>query len=275
MPVNQDGKPVDRIESGKDHQTGIAVWADANDDQQMQPDEIHSYKMDLGAWINGWYLPMTQSLIHYGTRYRLAPTGWTACGAPIYDPSTARKIAAPEDVEKDHGARGGMGAQLGCGTEGGKLMLYNDNYGAVHSDFECFDIETGKLKWTYPSNFTGVHGGHLAPPPQVGLIRGAYDIVGSVKLPDPVGDVFVIATDKGEWHILSGEGFYLSSLFQADPLKIQWPNPAIPGAIMDNVPPGMGAEDFGGSICATKDGQLYIQAGKTAFIDMKVFGRKP
>ena len=41
---------------------------------------------------------------------------------------------------------------------------------------------------------------------------------------------------------------------------------------MDNVPPGMGAEDFGGSICATRDGQLYVQAGKTAFINLKVVG---
>ena len=162
MPVNQEGQPVEVI-AGKDRQTGIAVWADANDDQKMQPEEIHSYKIDLGGWVNGWYLPVTQSLITYGTRYRLTPTEWTACGTPLYDPSTAKKIAAPDDVEKGQGSRGGMGAQLGCGTEDGKLMLYNDNYGVVHSDFQCFDIETGKLKWTYPSNYTGVHGGHLAP----------------------------------------------------------------------------------------------------------------
>ena len=226
--------------------------------------------MELGAWINGWYLPVTQTLINYGTQYRLAPTGWTACGAPKYDPSTATKIAAPAGPEGLQ--RGGMGAQLGCGSEGGKLMVYNGHYGAVHSDFECFDIDSGKLKWTYPSNYTGVHGGHLAPPPEVGMIRGAYDIVGSVKLPEPVGNLFAIATDKGEWHLLNEDGYYLSALFQADPLKIQWPSPAIPGAIMDNVPPGMGAEDFGGSISATKDGQLYVQAGKTAFINLKVVG---
>ncbi len=248
--------------------TGIAVWSDANDDQQQQPDEVHSYKKELGGWISGWYMPMTQSLINYGTRYRLAPTGWTACGAPIYDASSAKEIVAPADLD----GRGGMGAQLGCGSEDGKLMVYNSHYGAAHSDLVCFDIDTGQLKWRYPSNYVGVHGGHLAPPGEVGLIRAAYDIVGSVRLPDPIGNVFVIATDKGEWHLINGDGFYLSSLFQADALKIQWPNPATPGAIMDNVPPGMGAEDFGGSISATKDGQLYIQAGKTAFINIKVVG---
>ena len=41
---------------------------------------------------------------------------------------------------------------------------------------------------------------------------------------------------------------------------------------MDNVPPGMGAEDFGGSIAVTDKGELYLQAGKTAYINMKVVG---
>ena len=165
-----------------------------------------------------------------------------------------------------------MSARLGCGSEDGRLMVYNGHYAEDHSDFQCWDIESGKLAWTYPNNFVGVHGGHNAPPPAVGLIRGAYDLVGSVKLPDPVGNLFVIATDKGEWHLLNGEGFYISSLFQPDGLKVQWPDPCSPGAIMDNTPPGMGGEDFGGSICATPDGQLYVQAGKTAFIDLKVVG---
>jgi hypothetical protein len=268
MPMNKDGKPVDDIDPSKDKVTGLAVWADANDDQTLQPDELKSYPAEWGGnWINGWYLPMTQSMIHYGTQLPLAPTGWTACGAPIYDPTAARKTAGPENL-----SRGGMGAQLGMGSEDGRFMVYNGAYGEVHSDFECFDIKSGKLKWTYPSNYTGIHGGHLAPPPEVGLIRAAYDIVGTAKLPEPVGNIFVISTDKGEWHILNEQGFYISSLFQSDPLKIQWPSPAIPGAIMDNVPPGMGAEDFGGSIIATKDGQLYVQAGKTAFINMKVIG---
>ena len=41
---------------------------------------------------------------------------------------------------------------------------------------------------------------------------------------------------------------------------------------MDSTPPGMGAEDFGGSIAVTKDGQLYLQAGKTAYINLRVTG---
>ncbi|OPZ26813.1 MAG: hypothetical protein BWZ02_01870 [Lentisphaerae bacterium ADurb.BinA184] len=266
MPLDKDGQPHDQVDQGGNR--GLAVWADANGDQQEQPEEVRAFPMDLGGWIDGWYMPMTQSLVFYGGTLRIAPTGWTACGAPVYDLAQAKRMPAPADV----GQRGGMGAQRGCGSEDGRLALYNGHYGANHSDFQCWDIETGKLRWTYPNNYVGVHGGHNAPPPQTGMIRGAYDVVGSVRLPDPVGDLFVIPTDKGEWHLLTGEGFYLSALFQADPLKIQFPDPAAPGAIMDNTPPGMGAEDFGGSITATRDGQLHIQAGKTAFTNLKVVG---
>jgi hypothetical protein len=247
---------------------GMRVWADANDDQQRQDSETQDFQADLGGWINGWYMPMTQNMTFYGGKYRIAVTGFTACGAPLYDLSKARLMPFPEDL----GNRGGMGAQRGCGSEDGKIVVYNGHYGEGHSDFLCYDIESGQLKWTYPNTYVGVHGGHHAPPPEIGLIRAAYDIAGAVKLPEPVGNVFVIPTDKGEWHILTGDGYYLSKLFESDAMKIRWPDPAAPGAIMDNTPPGMGAEDFGGSIMATRDGQLHVQAGKTAFINLKVVG---
>jgi hypothetical protein len=256
-------------ESVKENQLGgIAVWSDVNGDEREQPEERHAFPMNLGGWVDGWFMPMAQSLTFYGGVYRIAPTGWTACGAPEYDLAKAVKMPAPDDVF----SRGGMGAQRGCGNEDGTLAVYNGHYGDGHSDFECFDIAKGTLKWTYPNTYVGVHGGHLAPPPETGLIRAAYDIVGTGKLPDPVGDIFVIGTDKGEWHILTGEGFYLTKLFESDPMKIKWPDPAAPGAVMDSVPPGMGAEDFGGSISVTPDGQLYVQAGKTAYINMKTVG---
>ncbi len=265
---------VEKMDNGRggtsEVRTGYVVWSDANDDQQEQPDEVRPYKADLGGWVNGWYLPMAPSMIFYGTNYRLAPTSWTACGAPLYDFAQAKRMPTPDDSKGMHGI--GMGATRGLGSTDGRLMVYNGLYGESHSEFPCYDIETGKLRWSYPNNYVGVHGGHNAPPPQVGMIRGAYDILGTGRLPDPIGDIFVIATDKGEWHILTGEGYYLTRLFEADVLKIRWPDPAVPGAIMDTVPPGMGAEDFGGSMTVTKDGQLYIQHGKTAFINSRVVG---
>lgn len=257
-------------ETVKEHKyIGMRVWADADGDGQEQAGEVQEHVLGLGGWIDGWYMPMTPSMTFYGGRYRLAPVAWTDCGAPVYDPTESAEVAGFDAVAK---GRGGMGAQRGMGSDDGRLMLYNGHYGKNDSDFQCWDNETGQLRWTYPNTYVGVHGGHRAPPAATGLIRAAYDVVGTGRLPDPIGDVFVIGTDKGEWHLLTGEGFYLSSLFQADPLKIRWPSDVIPGAIMDDTPPGMGAEDFGGSIAVTPEGQLYIQAGKTAFVNLRVVG---
>ncbi|HYW78137.1 MAG TPA: hypothetical protein VE890_01115, partial [Thermoguttaceae bacterium] len=64
---------------------GARIWSDANDDQQQQPGEVRRYEVELGGWITGWYMSMTQTMIFYGGVYRVAPTDWTACGAPIYD----------------------------------------------------------------------------------------------------------------------------------------------------------------------------------------------
>ncbi len=258
--------------TGKGHLlklTGMTVWADENDDALEQPNEVRSFDIDPGGWVNGWYMPMTQSMIFYGGTLRLAPARWTACGAPVYDPTQAKHMPHPDDVAE----RGGMGAGRGHGSDDGRLVLYNGHYGKEHSDFICYDIESGELRWSYPNTFVGVHGGHKAPPAARGLIRAAYDIAGSIKLPPPLGNIFAIPTDKGEWHLLTERGFYLTHLFQSDPMKRRWPEePAKPGVRVDDTPPGGGAEDFGGSITLTTDGQVHLQAGQTAFVNLKILG---
>ena len=194
--------------------------------------------------------------------------GLDSVRVPEYDLWKAARLPVLDDAE----GRGGMGAQEGLISEDKNFMLYNSHYGVEHSSLPCYDIRTGKLIFAYPSNYVGVHGGHLAPPPRTGLIRAAYDIVGTVKMPPPLDNLFFIGTDKGEWHILSSSGYYVSSLFEGDPMKIKWPDEATPGANMSTVPPGMGAEDFGGSVIRTTDGKVYVQAGKTAFTNCRVTG---
>lgn len=247
---------------------GVEVWSDANDDAMEQPEEVKRYDIDLGGWPAGWYMAMTQDMMFYGSLYQLKVTGWTACGAPVYDVAQARRLPAPADA----GRRGGMGAQRGCGSADGRFMLYNGAYGEDHSTVDCYDIEAGRLAWTYPSNFTGVHGSHRACGPETGMIRGAYDIAGAAKLPPPVGNIWVIPTNKGEWHILTERGFYLTRLFEGDAMKNVWPEQAVPGVSLDTCPPGAGEEAFGGSICQHPDGRLSVQAGHISYWNCEVVG---
>jgi hypothetical protein len=243
------------------------VWSDANDDGVQQPDEVKTYDLQLGGWISGWYMPMTPDMTFYGSLYQVKVTGWTKCGAPLYDISQAKKMPGPADA----GSRGGMGAEHGHGSADNKFMLWNSGYGDDHSTLDCYDIATGQRVWSYPSNYTGVHGSHRAGTAQVGLIRGGYDICGSAKIP-VVGNIWVVPTNKGEWHVLTEKGYYLTHLFQGDPTKMSFPDQAVPGASLDTCPPGAGEEAFGGSITQQADGSLSVQAGHVSYWNAEVVG---
>ena len=229
------------------------LWSDANDDGQRQADEMSG--IDGEMRVNGWFLWATPEGSLYSKDKQFKMLGLTACGAPRYDLAHADQNA---------------GRRLGLGRRPPGPDL---EQGGDRSRLDAgFDIASGKLLWEYPDTFVGVHGSHNAPPPVDGLIRGAFPPCGTVKLPDPIGNIWVIPTNVGEWHILTEHGYYLTRLFQPDPLKVEWPEVAKPGANLDKVPPGSGGEDFGGSITLGHDGKLYLQSGKTAFWDIEVVG---
>lgn len=230
-------------------------WADANGDEKQQPDELatHPAVLTMTGYL-GWMLNMTGDLTLYANGLQFKVADFTKCGAPRYDVHGTRQIAP-------------MGYGAVPTPDNRKLVVVsNEGY------FECYDTADGRLLWKYPNTFAGVHGSHKAPPPETGLIRGAFGLVGNALLPKPVGGIWAINGNIGEWHVLTEDGFYLSRLFQGDGFKIQWPDQAVPGAILDNVPPGLGGEDFGGSMRQGADGKVYIQAGKTAIWNVEVTG---
>jgi len=228
-------------------------WADENGDQQVQPNEVTS--TDGVISFGNWYMNCSpEGTLGSGNQlFKIA--GFTSCGAPKYDLGKPVRVPEPAFVSGDS-----------------RLALTTGAYMANNSWMTCYDVASGKALWRYPDTFVGVHGSHNAPPPEVGLVRGSYGPCGSGKLPDPIGNFWVIATNIGEWHMITEGGFYLTRLFQGDAMKIEYPEQAIPGASLDNCPPGMGGEDFGGSITLAKDGKLYLQAGKTAFWNIEVVG---
>ena len=229
-------------------------WADANGDEQQQPDELatHPEPLTMTGYL-GFMLNMNGDLTLYANGRQFKVAEFTKCGAPRYDVARARKVA---------------------GFDGGALST-PDNRRLVAVDdrfFTCFDAANGRPLWNYPNTFSGVHGSHKAPPPEVGLIRGAFGLVGNALLPTPVGGIWAVNGNIGEWHVLTEEGFYLTRLFQGDGFKIQWPDQAVPGTILDSVPSGSGGEDFGGSMRQGTDGKVYIQTGKTALWNVEVTG---
>jgi hypothetical protein len=239
-------------------------WADENGDGKVQPDELSVYPKTLN--FGGYYLWSLYANTDLTLYPNVATTGsaqikvagFTTCGAPRYDLSKALPLAFA----------GGMP------SPDNKLMLTITPGGGGNWGYrvECHEIDSGKLLWQYPCEFFGVHGSHDAPPPQVGMIRGAFGPIGSATVPGAAGTVWAINTNVGEWHLLTRDGYYLSRLFQGDPMKVEFPDPAHPGVLVDNIPPGLGGEDFGGSFCQGADGKLYLQAGKTGLWNIEVTG---
>ncbi|MCY3018945.1 MAG: hypothetical protein NTW87_07955 [Planctomycetota bacterium] len=244
-------------ESGKAKKT--MVWADENGDGQRQPEECSGVDGELR--FSGWYMSFLPNMTMYANHQQFKVAGFTACGAPKYDLSKPTPMPKPP-----------INDMWGLGSADDKYYLYDGPYGVNHGQFACMDVASGRMLWTYPSNFVGVHGSHNACPPEAGMVRGSFGACGAAKLPDPIGNIWVIATNVGEWHMLTERGYYLTRLFEGDPMKMAFPEKAEPGAIVDNCPPGMGGEDFGGSICYAKDGNLYLQAGKTAFWNVQLVG---
>jgi hypothetical protein len=241
------------IVSDPDKKTTV-FWTDANGDEQQQPDELttHPAALTMFGYL-GWSINMNSDLTLYASGLQFKVADFTKCGAPRYDVAGARKI--------------GSFAEGALSTPDNRKLV-----SATGTFFECYDVADGRLLWKYPNTFSGVHGSHAAPAPEVGLIRGAFGLVGNAALPKPVGGIWAINGNIGEWHVLTEDGFYLTRLFQGDPFKTQWPDQAVPGTILDNVPPGLGGEDFGGSLRQGKDGKVYIQAGKTGLWNVEVTG---
>jgi hypothetical protein len=237
----------------------FTIWADANGDGQVQPNEVttHDGKCDASGYT-GWSafvnvdLSFCAALVKDGkmSAVRLPVTGFTDCGAPMYDLAKALPMPAVGLPSLDNRC----------------LAEWSESW------INGYDLASGRLRWRYPNTFSGVHGSHLAPGPRMGLLRGAFGVVGSATLPKPVGAIWALNGNCGEWYVFTEEGFFLTQLFQGDPLKVRWPDAAVPGAILDNCPPGLGGEDFGGSLTQAKDGKVYLQAGKIGLWNVEVTG---
>lgn len=252
--VDEKGADIPPPAHGKKANAAKTVlWADKNGDEKRQPDELTSVAGEFS--FSRWYMPTTQNLTLYSGDRQYKVTGFTKVGAPLYD--LANPIKMPVE---------------GFGSADGKMVLQSGEYNTNMSWFNAYDIASGQLKWRYPDNFVGVHGSHNATPHQDGMIRGSFGPTGSVDLGAPIGNIWVIPTNVGEWHALTEDGFYLTQFFQSDPLKVQWPSVATPGVSLTEVPPGLGGEDFGGSIAKGPDGKLYLQSGKTGYWNIEVTG---
>jgi hypothetical protein len=261
---------VEITSNRKDHSKDspeTVVWCDLNLDGKRSDNEIQIYKGHLSIWgSNSWSLNMGNDLTLYPydiTNKQLMI--WKTDkmlnnGVPFYDINNMKPVS--EEISKRYVA--GMSSVF-PNIDSSKLLLNLENKELKDPfDYEwaCVDTKTWKILWTYPNPFFQVHRSHKAPTYEPGLLRGAFNPIGTFRFPGIIGDAWIINANFGEWYLLSASGFYVSRIFNGNMFEWRWPSEAAPGVDLTNLPSGSGGEDFGGSAIQGNDGKAYIQAGK-------------
>lgn len=235
MPRNGRWQPVAAVLKDR-------FWNDTNKDAQMQPGEITPGGGPVGGW---WGTMIGKDLsIYTDGVMRYKPIGFTDDGAPIYGPAGMKKLSDDK------------GEFLPIDDAGEVVVSSTTGYGGL-SYIRALDIQTGRELWRYPAPYYGVHGSHNAPMPKPGVINGALKLLGTAKVSDAVGSVFVHRNNIGQDHFFTQDGLYVGALFMdarlpAEPL----PEKEVPGYPLDNTT--LGEEAFNGWFGKQADGKYRL-----------------
>ncbi len=255
-----------------DRRGQLFAWSDLDGDGQVQAEEIQFREMPLRQPDRPPRQPLPPQP---GERLRLRGV-WQQLGLNndfqafflMNDDNVWRfpiRTVTPQGVPVYDLAAAGPTYQVAGASLNSSIMPSHDGTMALVSanPLQAFAVDGGHRLWTYPNDWSGVHGSHSSPRSSPGRLRGIFAVVGNAHLHGR--DFFMLNSNVGEWHCLTGDGLHVANLFTSDPTRVAWPEQATPGALLDNVPPGMGGEDFGGFFTGTRDGRAFIQAGKTGF----------
>ncbi len=209
------------------------------------------------ALANGWGGRPGTDLVFYtidanSKVVRFRPLRFTADGAPVYGPEGM----APLDVTAN------AAADTFPITAEERLVVLGANHGGPDKSFLGVDLKTGRVAWTYPNHYAGVHGSHLAPMPKPGLLIGPLKICGSADLGPGIGGVFLIRGNLGQDFIFTTDGLCVGALFP----DVRLPGEALPDREEDLIGKRMdsyseGSEPFNGWFGRQADGRVRQVSG--------------
>jgi hypothetical protein len=250
-PFKSRWPPGAEVFPGKSSNLTFA-WCDLNDDGQVQPEEVQIVAGPAGFVTLDGELNLTTS-----TAVRYAPVGFTAKGAPRYDLARGKKLVEGADAG---------GGQVIAGRGGWTIFTLPPKplpgcYLAGYKD--------GRLNWTYPEEFLGLHSSHHSKPPRrPGEVIGATRLLGQSVLVRPAGDrkaepieLWAINGNYGNSYLLTTDGLLVATLFQDHRIAKPWPNEERRGFDAKDV--SLEEECFFPSIQQMADGRVYLVAGKS------------
>ncbi|XHR29818.1 MAG: hypothetical protein ACFUZC_04540 [Chthoniobacteraceae bacterium] len=226
------------------------LWVDRNGDGFGQPEEFELLSegdsMKTGYWGTGsptLDLKIPALVGGKPVLLPLRPDGFLPSGAPNYSLANALQNVIP--VES------GLVGSESIQDRFGRMIFNSSPLKAVAPD--------GKLLWSFPNQWVGVHGSHDAPLPKTGVMQGALYFLGTAPLDDQ-GEAFVMNGNHGRFFVLTTDGIYLDEMFK-DVRITQNPNAYL-----------IGGECFGGYFGRAENGAYYLQSGHTDYRIFKING---
>ena len=239
------------------------TWADKNGDGLVQADELTFASpmyngKPISVWTPYWAaLPDGDGALAFQspqqTVVKFMVTGYTACGAPIYDIQNPKVLPADETMVP--------GENMLFGGAEGRVYINQSPLTAVDKD--------GKTIFTYPNPYISVHGSHNATAAHPGLLIGPSSILGVADMGSDTGEVFYLNGNLGENFLFTWDGLYIQSLFK-DTRGGFDPESGIRGESYDTTTAG--GESFGGNFVRTPDGKTYTIHGGTQANIIEVTG---
>jgi hypothetical protein len=216
------------------------LWVDANGDGAPQPEEVQIGPKLQCAYFTSF---IGDDLTLNYQEIQIPANGFNACGAPNYSFQNAR-TRKPLPVSATYST----------------ALLPDGSTFGVTSPL-CLVSADGKLRWTYPENYLGVHASHRAPRPKQGECSGSLLYIGCAKADGDIGTLIGVVSNFGYYTLFTEDGMHAARLFHDH-------RTGAPGWYSTEAPVGMevggftlGGEHFFGSFTRATDGKYYVVAG--------------
>lgn len=245
----------------------VVFWNDKNKDGKVQRSECEIVKTKSPGKLNakhhndrgrpaidlnnGWGGRMGTDLVFYLNGInKMKPVGFSDDGAPIYTSKSIQPVGYTDN-----------GDLVPVPEEDLLVSLSWKGY-AGPTNIAGIDTKTGKLRWTYPNPYPGVHGSHRATMPKPGLIIGPLKVLGAVEVNKEVGRIFAMRGNLGQDFFMTTDGVFIGTMFEDGRL----PGMTLPNKEeqLDGVPMegfSNGGEPFNGCLVRQEDGKVRMTTG--------------
>ncbi len=241
-----------------------ALWSDRNDNGKVDDDEVVTLSNVKYAaegamqWGILWSREDLSTLRPISTTrsVRFTPAEFTPSGVPIFDGRSVSFVDYPyANAPVDVDAATMVGFYENSQVPGFVDEMRNRPEGDL-SGIKGYD-RTGKLLWTYPQPFSGVHGSFKAPlPSNPGEVFGTIYVMGTADLGGEIGTIICFNGYYGPRYLFTSDGLFVQALFKDSRLVPQVAEKAVPGMLVNEMSPG--AEAYGGTFCRARDGRVFL-----------------